>query len=128
MVRHEVTQAFSRAKMLSTDGRCKFGAASADGFVRSDGVGMLLLKRLSDAQRDGDPIVAVIRGTGMANDGRASGLLTRPSMEGQKKAMLDALADAGIDPATVNYVEVSIKPETSSPSSSSQSRHSTSWP
>ncbi len=105
IVRHESTQALSRAKVLSPNGRCKFGSRDADGYVRSEGVGMLLLKKLSDAQRDGDRVLAVVRGTGVANDGRASGLLTRPSTDGQKKAMLDALADAGIDPATVNYVE-----------------------
>jgi acyl transferase domain-containing protein/NADPH:quinone reductase-like Zn-dependent oxidoreductase/NAD(P)-dependent dehydrogenase (short-subunit alcohol dehydrogenase family)/acyl carrier protein len=91
--------------MLSPDGRCKFGAAGADGFVRSDGAGMLLLKRLSDAQRDGDRILAVIRGTGMANDGRASGLLATPSAAGQRRAMLEALADAAVDAGTVDYVE-----------------------
>jgi acyl transferase domain-containing protein/NADPH:quinone reductase-like Zn-dependent oxidoreductase/NAD(P)-dependent dehydrogenase (short-subunit alcohol dehydrogenase family)/acyl carrier protein len=105
VVRHELTQAFSRAKMLSPDGRCKFGAAGADGFVRSEGVGMLLLKRLSDAQRDGDQVLALIRGTAMANDGRASGFLTTPSEAGQRRAMLGALADAGVDAGTVNYIE-----------------------
>jgi len=105
IVRHESTQALSRAKVLSPDGRCKFGSRDADGYVRSEGVGMLLLKRLSDALRDGDQVLAVVRGTGVASDGRASGLLTRPSTDGQKKAMLDALADGGVAPATVNYVE-----------------------
>ena len=104
-VRHECTQAFSRAKMLSPDGRCKFGADGADGFVRSDGVGMLVLKRLSDAERDGDNILALIRGTGMANDGRGSGLLATPSASGQREAMLAAVANSGIDPKTVDYVE-----------------------
>ena len=105
MVRHESTQALSRAKVLSREGRCKFGSRDADGYVRSEGVGMLLLKRLSDAQRDGDRILAVVLGTGVANDGRASGMLSRPSTDGQKKAMLAAVSDAGIDPATVDYVE-----------------------
>ncbi|HZD47944.1 MAG TPA: type I polyketide synthase, partial [Silvibacterium sp.] len=105
VLRHEVTQAFSRAKMLSPDGHCKFGAARADGFVRSEGVGMLLLKRLSDAERDRDRVLAVIRGTAMANDGRGSGLLAMPSAAGQKQAMLDALADAGVDAESVDYVE-----------------------
>ncbi len=105
IVRHEITQAFSRSQMLSRDGRCKFGDAGADGFVRSDGVGMLVLKRLSDAQRDGDRVLAVIRGTAMANDGRGSGLLATPSAAGQRQAMLDALADADLDPMTVDLVE-----------------------
>jgi acyl transferase domain-containing protein/NADPH:quinone reductase-like Zn-dependent oxidoreductase/acyl carrier protein len=105
IVRHEVTQAFSRSKMLSSDGRCKFGDAEADGFVRSDGVGMLLLKRLSDAHRDGDRVLAVIRGTAMANDGRGSGLLATPSKAGQRQAMIDALADGGVSAESVDYVE-----------------------
>lgn len=104
-VRHECTQAFSRAKMLSPDGRCKFGAANADGFVRSDGVAVLVLKKLSAAQRDGDRVLALIRGTGMANDGRGSGFLATPSASGQRAAMLAAVEDAGIDPKTVDYVE-----------------------
>ena len=105
VVRHEITQAYSRSQMLSPDGRCKYGDASADGFVRSDGVGMLVLKRLSDAERDGDRILAVIRGTAMANDGQGSGLLATPSAAGQRQAMLDALADAGLDAASVDLVE-----------------------
>jgi acyl transferase domain-containing protein/NADPH:quinone reductase-like Zn-dependent oxidoreductase/acyl carrier protein len=105
VIRHEITQAFSRSKMLSPDGRCKFGDATADGFVRSDGVGMLLLKRLSDAQRDGDRILAVIRGTAIANDGRGSGLLATPSEAGQRQAMIDALADGGVSADSVDYVE-----------------------
>jgi acyl transferase domain-containing protein/NADPH:quinone reductase-like Zn-dependent oxidoreductase/NAD(P)-dependent dehydrogenase (short-subunit alcohol dehydrogenase family)/acyl carrier protein len=105
LVRHELTQAYSRSQMLSPDGRCKFGDATADGFVRSDGAGMLVLKRLSDARRDGNRILAVIRGTAMANDGRGSGLLATPSAAGQRHAMLDALADAGLAPHDLDYVE-----------------------
>jgi acyl transferase domain-containing protein/NADPH:quinone reductase-like Zn-dependent oxidoreductase/NAD(P)-dependent dehydrogenase (short-subunit alcohol dehydrogenase family)/acyl carrier protein len=105
LVRHELTQAYSRSQMLSADGRCKFGDATADGFVRSDGVGMLVLKRLSDARRDGDRTLAIIRGTAMANDGRGSGLLATPSAAGQRHAMIDALADAGLAPHSVDYVE-----------------------
>jgi len=105
LVRHELTQAYSRSQMLSADGRCKFGDATADGFVRSDGVGMLVLKRLSDARRDGDRILAIIRGTAMANDGRGSGLLATPSAAGQRHAMVDSLADAGLAPHSVDYVE-----------------------
>jgi epothilone polyketide synthase D len=105
LARPEITQAFSRSKMLSPDGRCKFGDASADGFVRSDGVGMLLLKRLSDAERDGDRILAVILGTAMTNDGRGSGFMATPSAEGQRQAMLGALADAGVAAESVDMVE-----------------------
>ena len=105
MVRHEFNQALSRSKMLSPDGRCKFGDASANGFVRSDGVGLLVLKRLGEAQRDGDNILALIRGTSICNDGRGSGLLATPSAAGQRQAMLEALADAGVAAETVDLVE-----------------------
>jgi acyl transferase domain-containing protein/NADPH:quinone reductase-like Zn-dependent oxidoreductase/NAD(P)-dependent dehydrogenase (short-subunit alcohol dehydrogenase family)/acyl carrier protein len=105
VARPEITQAFSRSKMLSADGRCKFGDASADGFVRSDGAGMLLLKRLSDAERDGDRILAVILGTAMTNDGRGSGFMATPSAEGQRQAMLDALANANVEAESVDLVE-----------------------
>jgi acyl transferase domain-containing protein/NADPH:quinone reductase-like Zn-dependent oxidoreductase/acyl carrier protein len=105
VIGHELTQAYSRSKMLSPDGHCKFGDVTADGFVRSDGVGMLLLKRLSDAQRDGDRILAIIRGTAMANDGRGSGLLATPSEAGQRQAMVDALSDGEVSADSVDYVE-----------------------
>ena len=105
ILRLETTQAFSRSRVLSPEGRCKFGDASADGYVRSDGVGMLVLKRLSDARQDGDPILAVVRGTAIANAGRGSGALTRPSESGQRQVMLEALADAGLDPESVDLVE-----------------------
>lgn len=104
-IRHETTQAFSRARLLSPDGRCKFGAAGANGLVRSDGVGILVLKRLSDAERDGDSVHALVLGTGMSNNGRGSGLLMKPSASGQRDAMLAAVRNAGIDPKTVDYVE-----------------------
>ncbi|HEX4310704.1 MAG TPA: type I polyketide synthase [Acidobacteriaceae bacterium] len=105
VVRTEATQALSRAGVLSPEGKCKFGDASADGYVRSDGAGMLVLKRLSDALQDRDRVLAVIRGTAVTNNGKSSGLLARPSSEGQERAMRAALADAHIDPATVDYVE-----------------------
>ena len=63
----------SRARMMSSDGRCKTFDAAADGFVRSEGCGAVVLKRLSDAQRDGDRILAVIRGSALNQDGRSSG-------------------------------------------------------
>jgi acyl transferase domain-containing protein/NADPH:quinone reductase-like Zn-dependent oxidoreductase/NAD(P)-dependent dehydrogenase (short-subunit alcohol dehydrogenase family)/acyl carrier protein len=105
LVRPEITQALSRAGMLSPDGRCKFGAATADGFVRSDGAGMLVLKRLPDAVRDRDRVLAIIRGTAVTNNGRSSGFLATPSSEGQQRAMLEALTDGAVDPRTVDYVE-----------------------
>ena len=64
----------SRARMLATDGRCKAFSAAADGFVRSEGCGVVVLKRLADAQRDGDRVLAVLRGSATNHDGRTSGL------------------------------------------------------
>src|SRR5689334_7546579 len=83
--------AFSRARMLSPDGRCKTFAASADGYVRSEGCGVLVLKRLSDAQRDGDPIAAVIAGSGVNQDGASSGL-TVPNGGAQQRLIGSVLA------------------------------------
>ncbi len=103
--RTEQTQAFSRAKMLAADGCCKFADAHADGIVRSEGVGLLVLKPLRDAERDGDRILALIRGTAVSNSGRGGGSMSTPSEAGQRQAMLDALADAGVEPSSIQYVE-----------------------
>ena len=103
--RHEQTQAFSRANMLAGDGRCKFGDARADGIVRSEGVGLLVLRRLSDAVREGDRILGLILGTALTNGGRGGGSISTPSEAGQRQAMLDALDDAGAEPASIQYVE-----------------------
>jgi acyl transferase domain-containing protein len=105
ILRHEQTQAYSRANMLAGDGRCKFGDARANGIVRSEGVGLLVLKRLSDAARAGDRIVGLILGTALSHGGRSSGSISTPSQAGQRQAMLDALADAGVEPASIQYVE-----------------------
>jgi len=103
--RHELTQALGSANVLSKDGRCKFGDAGADGFVRSEGIGVLVCKRLVDAERDGDRILALIRGTAVTNNGQVTGSMSTPSEVGQSQAMLDALADGGVDPISVDYVE-----------------------
>ncbi|WP_333767254.1 type I polyketide synthase [Streptomyces sp. IBSBF 2435] len=97
--------AYSQGAMLSPGGRCRFGDAGADGFVRSEGVGAVVLKRLDDALRDKDPVHAVLRGSAVTNDGAASGLLIRPSVEGQAEAVRRACASAGITPAQLDYVE-----------------------
>ena len=102
----EITELFTQAKMLSPDGRCKFGDASADGFVRSEGAGIVVLKRQSDAVRDGDRIYAVIRGGAVNNDGRSSGLLVTPSREGQEQMLRTAWENAGIDPRALCYMEM----------------------
>ena len=103
--RDEQSRAFRRAGMLAQDGSCKFGAAAADGIVRSEGAGVLILKRLSDALRDGDPVLGLIIGTAVTNSGKSGGSLTTPSESAQRATMLDALADAAIEPESVQYVE-----------------------
>ncbi len=97
--------AFSQANMLSADGRCKFGDREADGFVRSDGVGVVVLKRLDDAVRDGDRIYAVIKGSAVRHEAGRGGGLTTPSVQGQAQLHRAALARAGVDPSSVQYVE-----------------------
>ncbi len=95
---------FSKWGMLAPDGRCKTFDAAADGFVRSEGCGMLALKRLSDAIEDNDLVLAVIRGSAINQDGRSSGL-TVPNGPAQQAVIRRALANAGIDAADVQYVE-----------------------
>ncbi len=90
--------------MLSPTGRCHSFDVAADGFVRSEGCGVVVLKRLDDAQRDGDRVLAVIRGTASNQDGRTGNILT-PSEEAQVKVFNAALAVAGVEPGTVGMVE-----------------------
>ncbi|MEU8247756.1 acyltransferase domain-containing protein [Nonomuraea sp. NPDC048916] len=97
--------AFADAGMLAPDGRCKFGDAAADGFVRSDGVGVVVLKPLPDALADGDRVYAVIHGSAVNNDGRSNGQLMTPSVAGQEHLLRQALDAAGVDAADVDYVE-----------------------
>ena len=92
------------AGMLAPDGRCKTFDATANGYVRGEGCGILVLKRLSDAEADGDRIWGVIRGTALNQDGASPGL-TVPSGEAQQRVIADALAWAGVQPAEVDYVE-----------------------
>jgi len=94
----------SQLKALSPDGRCKTFDASADGYGRAEGCAVLALRRLSDAQRDGDPILAVIRGSAVGHDGPSSGL-TVPNGAAQQQVIRDAIANAGIDPLEISYVE-----------------------
>ncbi|MFL6138100.1 MAG: type I polyketide synthase [Frankiaceae bacterium] len=94
----------SQANMLSRDGRCKTFDESADGYGRSEGVGMLVLKRLSDAKRDGNRILALVRGSAVRQDGER-GSLTMPNGHAQTLVMRAALADAMLEPGDVGYVE-----------------------
>lgn len=96
---------YSRSRMLSPDGRCKFGDARADGYVRSEGCAVLALKPLAKALSDGDQIYALIRSTATNNDGHSSGLLVAPSGQGQLAMLREAYHRAGISPGEVAYVE-----------------------
>lgn len=94
----------SKAGLLSPDGRCKSFSAQADGFGRGEGCGVVVLKRLSDAQRDGDRIMAVVRGGAVVHNGFSSGI-TAPSGKSQSRVIRAALHDAQIAPTQVQYLE-----------------------
>ncbi|MBN8821438.1 MAG: amino acid adenylation domain-containing protein [Spirosoma sp.] len=96
---------YQEGAMLSQDGHCRSFDADAQGTVFSDGAGVVLLKSREAALRDGDTIYAVIKGVGVNNDGGGKGSFTAPSSEGQAGAIIMAIADAAIDPATISYVE-----------------------
>ena len=95
---------FSKTPALSATGDARPFSKDADGTVLGEGLGMLVLKRLADAERDGDRVYAVIRGIGASSDGRAQSIYA-PSIEGQERALEAAYADAGVDPGTVELVE-----------------------
>nr|AGC24270.1 PrlP [Nonomuraea spiralis] len=94
----------SKFRGLAPDGRCKTFDAAADGYGRGEGAGIVVLKRLSDAERDRDHVLAVIRGTAVAHDGRSSGM-TVPNPASQQAVIRDALKQAGLTPADIDYVE-----------------------
>lgn len=94
----------AKSGVLAPDGRCKSFADNADGYVRSEGVGLLVLKPLAKALEDGDPIRAVIRGSAVNHDGRSNGL-TAPSPKAQERVVREAFRRAAISPAEIDYVE-----------------------
>ncbi|KZS61151.1 polyketide synthase [Mycobacterium ostraviense] len=103
-LRPETQIAISAWGLLSPQGRCATFDAAADGFVRGEGAGVVVLKRLTDAVRDGDRVLAVVRGSGVNQDGRSNGV-TAPNTAAQRDVIADALRSADVAPESVNYVE-----------------------
>ena len=100
----QLSASFEQVGMLSPDGQCKTFDAAANGYVRGEGVGLVLLKRLADAVKDADTILAVIRGSAINQDGRSNGL-TAPNGPAQQVATRSALRDAGVHPRELGFVE-----------------------
>lgn len=100
----EVSVAFARAGMLSPTGQCWPFDARADGYVRGEGCGLIVLKRLADAQRDGDRILAVLHGSAVNQDGHTRGM-TVPNCDAQEAVIRAALDDAGLEPDAIDFVE-----------------------
>lgn len=100
----EAAIVYSQAGMMAKDGRCKLFDASADGFVRSEGCGVVVLKRLSEAQQNGDRILAMIKGTAVNHNGLSNGL-SAPNPKAQETLIRQALERSGVKPAEISYVE-----------------------
>lgn len=100
----DLSVSFSRGKMMASDGKCKTFDANADGIVRGEGCGIVVLKRLADAIRDGDNIQAIIRGSAVNQDGLTNGL-TAPNGPSQQAVIRQALEKAGVQPNEISYVE-----------------------
>ena len=104
MLKPETGIFLSRIKVLSPDGRCKTFDASADGYGRGEGCGVIVLRRLSEATARGERILAIIRGSAVNHDGASSGI-TAPNGQAQQALLRQAIQNAGIDPISVDYVE-----------------------
>jgi polyketide synthase 13 len=98
------TLGFDKIGAVAKDGRIKAFSSDADGMVRSEGAGLVVLKRLADAERDNDNILAVVKGSAVNSDGRSNGLLA-PNPDAQADVLRRAYRDAGIVPSTVDYIE-----------------------
>lgn len=96
---------YQEGSMLSPDGHCRSFDKEGKGTVFSDGCGVVLLKSLEAAKKDGDHIYGIVKGIGISNDGGGKGSFTAPSVEGQSEAIFRALADADTDPSEISYVE-----------------------
>ncbi|MFG1790909.1 polyketide synthase Pks13 [Nocardia sp. NPDC049149] len=99
-----VTLGYDSVGAVAKNGRIKAFSSDADGMVRSEGAGLIVLKRLADAERDGDRIMAVIKGSAVNSDGRSNGLVA-PNPDAQAEVLRRAYRDAGIVPSTVDYIE-----------------------
>ncbi|MCB0171117.1 MAG: acyltransferase domain-containing protein [Anaerolineae bacterium] len=104
MLSPEITLNFAKSQMMAADDHCKTFDAEADGYVRGEGCGVVVLKRLSDALANGDNILALIRGSAINQDGRSSGL-TAPNGPAQEAVIRQALVNAGVEPNAISYVE-----------------------
>ncbi|WP_078887602.1 type I polyketide synthase [Streptomyces sp. NRRL S-118] len=104
MLTPELHVEFSRLRGMSADGRCRSFSSDTDGTGWSEGSAAVVLKRLSDAQRDGDPILAVLRGTAVNHDGHSASLTT-PSGPAQQRVIRAALAASGLQPGDIDYLE-----------------------
>ena len=100
----ELSETFAKAGMIAADGRCKTFDADADGYVRGEGCGVVILKTLSAAQRDGDNILGIIKGSAINQDGRSNGL-TAPSSLSQQEVIRSALANAGVEAKDISAIE-----------------------
>ncbi len=100
----ELTITFSQAQMMGASGRCRTFDADADGYVRGEGIGIIVLKRLSDARRDKDNILAIIRGSAVNQDGKSNGI-TAPNSLAQQKVIHQALKNANVKAEDIDYIE-----------------------